>query len=90
MNIGLVTDIPDKLVLGRAEHAMQGNSQLYDSKIRPEMAAVFGQHLDHLLPNLQCQLLQLWQRQFFDVKRFVHHVEISAHKAQLSVLRLFR
>ena len=54
--------------------------QFHDAEVRAEMPAVFGQHGDQLLPDFFGQFLKLRQRQFLDVRRFVHHVEVSAHK----------
>ena len=43
------------------------------------MAAVFGEHRDQFVADFLGQLLQLLQRQLLDVRRLVHHVEVSAH-----------
>src|SRR5213594_3884163 len=61
MDVGLMAYVPDEFILGRAENVVQGEGQLDDAKIGPEMAAVFGQNVDQLLPDLLGQLLKLRQ-----------------------------
>ncbi len=79
VNVSLMAHVPDKLVFGRAEHVVQGQRQLHHAEIRAQMAAILGQHGDQLVPDFAGQLLQLLQREFLDVQRFGHHVEVSAH-----------
>ncbi len=79
VDVGLVADIPNEFVPGRGEHVVQRQRQLHHSEVRPQVAAVFGQHRDQFMPDFLGQLLELFQRQFFDVDRVVNHVEISVH-----------
>src|SRR5713101_6611900 len=62
VDIGLMADIPDELVLGRAENVVQRQSELDDAEVRAKVSAVFGEDRDQFLPNFFGQLLQLVQR----------------------------
>ncbi len=80
VDIALMAHVPDKLVFGRVENAVQGDSQFHHTQVRAEMTAVFGKDGDQLLADFFGQLLQLVQLEFPDVFRTVHHVEVSVHK----------
>jgi hypothetical protein len=41
VNVGLVAYVPDKLVMGRAETAVQSNAQFHYSQVWAKMASVF-------------------------------------------------
>ena len=58
---------------------MQRQRQFHHPQVRAQVPAVLGQDGDQLMPDLLRQLLQLVQCQFLDVRRTVHHLEISAH-----------
>ena len=79
VDVALVAHVPDKFVLGRGEDVVQREGQFDHAEVRAEMAAVLGQLADQLRADLLRQLVQLLQRQFFDVGGFVHHIQISAH-----------
>ena len=79
VDVDLVADVPDELVLGRGEDAVQRDGQLHHAEVRAQVAAVLGEHGDQFVADLLRQLLQLLQRQLLDVRRAVHHVEVSAH-----------
>src|SRR5215467_8004914 len=46
------------------------------------MTSVLSQNRDEFVSNLFRQLLQLRQRQLFDLGRIVHHLEITAHSCR--------
>ena len=79
VDVDLMAHVPDKFVLGRVENAVQRDGQLHHAEVRAEVAAVLGEAGDQFLPDFAGEFLQLRQRQFFDVLRAVHHVEVSAH-----------
>ena len=56
---------------------MQGERQLHHAQVGPEMAAVDGQLGDQLVADFLRQLLQLIQREFLDVRRIIHHVQVA-------------
>jgi hypothetical protein len=87
VDVTLMTDIPDKFVVRRGKNAVQGDGQFDNPEIRAEMPAVFGQFGDQLLAQFFGQSLPLFQRQFFDVRRLIHHVQVSAHKPVIVVNR---
>ena len=80
VDIALMAHVPDKLVFGGVENAVEGDSQLHHTKVRAEVTAVFGKDRDQLLADFFGELLQLVELQFLDVFRTVHHVEVSVHK----------
>ena len=71
--------VPDKFVRGRVEDAVQRDGQFDHAEVRAEMPAALGQPGDQFLPDFAGEFLQLRQREFFHVRRPVHHVEITAH-----------
>ena len=80
VDITLMADVPDELVFGRVENAVQGDRQFHHTQVRAEMTAVFGKDGDEFASNFLGQLLQLVELEFPDVFRTVHHVEVSVHK----------
>jgi hypothetical protein len=79
VDIHLMTDIPDKLVLGCLEDPMQGDGEFNDPEIGAKVPATLGQPLNQLLPYVDGQFGQLLRGQLLDVRRMIHHFEISAH-----------
>jgi hypothetical protein len=51
MGIGLMADVPDKLVLGRIEDTMKRNGEFDYAKARTEMAAGHRNDIDRFLPQ---------------------------------------
>ena len=58
VDVNLMAHVPDKLVLGRVENAVQRDGQLHHAEIRAEMPAVFGEPGDQFLPDFPGQFLQ--------------------------------
>jgi len=79
VDINLMAHVPDEAVLGGAENAVQGNGEFHDTEIGPEMAATFRQTVDKFLPDFARQRFQLGRRQFFYMRRSIHHVQVSIH-----------
>lgn len=63
MGVALVADVPDDLVAGRFEAAMDGDGQLDDAQVRRQMPARAGHRLQDALTNLPGQLDELFARQ---------------------------
>src|SRR5262245_53834616 len=49
VDIAFVADIPDEFVFRRAEDIVQGDRQFDNAEVRPEVAAIFGEHGDQLV-----------------------------------------
>ena len=81
VDVGLVADIPDKLVLRRGENTVERDGHLDDAEVRAEVSAVLRQLHDQLVPDFFGELLLLFKRQFLDVFGAVHHVEVTAHRS---------
>src|SRR5437867_6178097 len=79
MDVHLVAHVPNKFIFGRAKNAVQRQRQFDDAKIGAKVATVFGEGSNEFLPDFLSKFMQLGQRQFFDMDRAVHHLEISAH-----------
>ena len=77
VHVRLMADVPHELVLWRFEHPMQSHRQFHHAEVRPEVSAVIGQAADQFLAQFLRQFLELLHRQFFDVSRVVHHVEVA-------------
>ena len=60
MHVGLVPRVEDNRVLGGAEHAMQANRQLDDTKVRAEVATRARHVVDQKGADLRRQLIQLF------------------------------
>jgi len=82
--------VPDKFVLGRIKDTVQRNGQFDDAKIRTEMSTTLGKSGDQFLANFAGEFLKLRQREFFDVLRSVHHVEVCAHKLFFGQINRFQ
>lgn len=48
MRVGLVADIPDEAVVRRIKNGVDGDGELHNAEARAEMAAGFGNGLDHV------------------------------------------
>ena len=57
MGIGLMTDIPDNLILRQIQTEMQRHRQLHNPEIRGQMAARFAHRVDNKVPELCSQLI---------------------------------
>jgi hypothetical protein len=55
MDIGLMTDVPDKFVFGGIENAVQRDGQFHDAEVRAEMSARPGESGDEFLTDFACQ-----------------------------------
>ena len=84
VDVGLVAHIPHKLVFWGGEHLVHGNGELDHTKVWPQMTTGLGELGDQFRAHFSREIPQLSLRQFLDVRRFVDHVEISAH----SLIRL--
>ncbi len=62
VRIGLVTGVPDDLVAGTLEQAMQGDGQLHDAERRSQVAAGVRHGRDDRLADLPGELRQLSRR----------------------------
>ena len=52
VDIALVADVKNQFILWRAENAMQGDGQLHDPEIGPEMPADLRKNRDQFIPYL--------------------------------------
>src|SRR5262249_34688231 len=67
VRIGLMTDVPDDLVIGRVEHMVERNRELDHAESRAQMPAGLGDGVDRLGAKLVGELLQLGEAQAFQV-----------------------
>ena len=75
MGIGLVADVPEDLVRGRVQQAVEGDRQLAGAEVGPEVAADLADRVDDQLAHLLCDLLELLVRELLQVGRGVDRVE---------------
>ena len=59
VRVGLVADVPDDLVGGRVEQAVQGHRDLAGAEVGAEMAADLADRVDDQLAHLLGDLLEL-------------------------------
>jgi len=71
VNVRLVTDIPNELIAGKVEHAMQRERQLDDPEVGREMAAIGGASSNEQISDLTCQDVDFVAPQALDVCRRV-------------------
>jgi hypothetical protein len=78
VHVGLVAGVPHDQVVGRVEDAVQGDGELDDAEVRPEVTTDLGDRRHDRLSELSGQLWQLGRRQRAQVGRLVdplqHHV----------------
>ena len=67
MDVALVGDVKDELVVGRIEDAVQGERELDDAEVGPDMAAVLGGDSDDFVADFLRELGQLAGREGFEV-----------------------
>src|ERR1017187_1529774 len=89
VDVHLVADVPDKLVLGRVENAVQRDGQFDHAEIRREVAAGLAQHRDQFVTDFLCQRLQLLHREQLDTGRRIDHVKITSHARLLAYQNSF-
>ena len=83
VDVSLVAHVENELVLGRVEHAVQGDGQLDHAEVRPQVTADpvrvrLAHHVDQLLAHLLGQLLQVALGQGLEVGGRMDFVE-QAH-----------
>ena len=80
VDVALVANIPNELIPGRGKDIVQRQGQFHHTQIRPQMAAISGEHRDEFVPNFLRQRLQLFDGQLLDVSRVIHHIQVSVHR----------
>jgi hypothetical protein len=75
VGIGLVADVPEDLVPGRVEQAVQRDGELAGAQVGAEMAADLPDRVDDLLPDLLGHLLELVVRELAQIRGRVDRVE---------------
>ena len=73
--IGLMTDVPDKLIIGRIKHIVQRHGQLGNAKAGREMAAVDTYGVDNKLTELIAQLVELLPAQSSEIRGRIYRLE---------------
>ena len=71
MGVGLMTDIPDKFVVGGVEDIMQGHGEFHHTKTGCEMAWMRRKCVYDIVAQLVGQRLQLLHGQFAQFSRIV-------------------
>src|SRR5439155_17475770 len=87
VGIGLVTDVPQDLVSGRVEHAVQRDRQLAGAQVGAEVAADLSDRVDDVLAHLLRELLKLVVAQLLEVLGPVDAVEQARRRIVLLALR---
>ena len=75
MGIGLMTDIPDDLVLWKIETQIKPDRELHDTEIRCEMSAVFAGFLYDKFSYLTGELVKLSVIQLFEIIRKIDFIK---------------
>ena len=71
VGVGLVTDIPDQVVVRSVEYVMKCHGQFHYSQTGAQVSRIFRAVIDNLLPHLTTDLFQCILRHFFQVFRCV-------------------
>src|SRR5580698_3607438 len=69
VDIGLMTDVEDKVVGRRVENGVERYGQFHHAQVRAKMAARLGQYGDKFLADFLGQGRELIEREFLDVSR---------------------
>ena len=91
MGVGLMADIPDELVPGEREDAVERERQFHRAEVRREVAAVLRDGINDEMAQFGCQLLELADRERLDILGFLYAVEQCIHgntPHQFSILSL--
>ena len=75
MDVALVGDVEDELVVGRIEDAVQGERELDDAEVGPDVAAVLGGYGDDFVADFLRELGELAGREGFEVGGAVDGLE---------------
>ena len=75
VRIGLVADVPEDLVAGRVEQAVERHRQLAGAEVGAEVAADLADHVDDQLAHLLGDLLSAPRRESPEVVRALDAVE---------------
>src|SRR5690606_3830245 len=67
VSVGLVTHIPDQLIIWGVQHIVQGHGELHHTQAGPEMTAVNTDTIDDVLSEFGTELRQLGAAEFFQV-----------------------
>ena len=67
MSIGLVSYIPDKLIVRGIEDIVQGNSHFYHAETGTKMPSFNGNDINDVLPQFTAHLRKLFLRKFPEV-----------------------
>ena len=63
VGVGEVAGVPQDHVARRVEDAVQGDGELDDAEVRPEVAAALGDRADHDVADLTGELVELLERE---------------------------
>ena len=72
VGVGLMSNIPDHLVLRQIKHQMHRHGKLHHTEVRCQMTSVFTDRPDQKLPNLIRKQGQFLFIQFFYVIWLIH------------------
>lgn len=75
MHVRLVTDVPDKLVLGGVEDVVHGYRELDDAQAGAEVPSRLRDCVNDVSPKLLAQLPELLVVEVLDVHRVIHCVQ---------------
>ena len=95
VGIGLVSHVPDQAVPGRVEDVVEGERQLHRPQGGGQMAALPGDGLDHHLPDLLREALELRQAEAPDVLGEIDSRQdallfVFSHRFPIVRIRIFR
>jgi hypothetical protein len=75
MSVGLMTYVPNQLIVGSIENVVQGNGKFNHTQTGAEVAAIYGNDVDDVLTELITNLFELVVRQLTKVGRNVDLLE---------------
>src|SRR5207244_2678309 len=76
VRVGLVTDIPDKLIVRRAEDIMKGHGKFDGTKPGPQVSSDLGDRVDEEFPQFGADNLQLRDSQLPEILRGIDMGEV--------------
>ena len=86
VRVGLMTHVPDDLVLVQIQGLVQSQGELHHPQTGAEMAATGGNHLQMAFPDLTCDVFELDQTEPVQFIRMGQISEMHAHAAPGSAI----
>ena len=87
MGVGLVSYIPDDLILGQIESQVKGHRQFHRPQIGTQMSSCNTDTFDEKITDLLCQFLQMFLFYVLDIIWLIDRIQKHILRLPFSLLR---